>query len=294
MASGSKQTQTVNQTTTQTPSVPSYFQNPTMALAGNVERMAGMDPSSFVTPATANQNTAFQQAPGLLNFQPQNVSAGTVNPGQLSSTDLSRYMNPYTQSVVDTSLNDLDRARRIAINGNSGAFTMGSGSNAWLSDRAGVADAETNRGFLDQAASLSAGLRQSGYNTALGAAQFDIGNRFNADQFNVSNRFAADQFNAAQGLAANQNQRANLGFLADLGATERSIASENNPNVAALSQSQALAQLLASLNQELYTGQTSNTNGTTTAKSNPGFLESLGTLAMGAGALGYNPFRVGK
>ncbi len=278
MASGSKQTQTVNQTTTQTPSVPSYFQNPTMALAGNVERMAGMDPSSFTTPASANQNTAFQQAPGLLNFQPQNVTAG-----QLSSTDLSRYMNPYTQIVVDTSLNDLDRARRIAINGNSGAFTMGGGANAWLSDRAGVADAETNRGFLDQAAALSAGLRQSGYNTALGAAQFDI-----------NNRLGADQFNATQGLAANQNQRANLGFLADLGATERSIASENNPNVAALSQSQASAQLLASLNPALYTGQTSNTNGTTTAKSNPGFLESLGTLAMGAGALGYNPFRVGK
>lgn len=278
MASGSKQTQTVNQTTTQTPSVPWYFQNPTMALAGNVERMAGMDPSSFTTPASANQNTAFQQAPGLLNFQPQNVTAG-----QLSSTDLSRYTNPYTQRVVDSSLNDLDRARRIAINGNSGAFTMGGGANAWLSDRAGVADAETNRGFLDQAAALSAGLRQSGYNTALGAAQFDI-----------NNRLGADQFNATQGLAANQNQRANLGFLADLGATERSIASENNPNVAALSQSQASAQLLASLNPALYTGQTSNTNGTTTAQNKTGFLESLGTLAMGAGALGYNPFRVGK
>lgn len=262
MASGSKQTQTVNQTTTQTPSVPSYFQNPTMALAGNVERMAGMDPPSFTTPATANQNTAFQQAPGLLNYQPQ----------QLGGMDLTRYMNPYTQSVIDTSLNDLDRARRIAINGNSGAFTTGGGPNAWLSDRAGVADAETNRGFLDQAASLSAGLRQAGFNNAQGAAQFDINT----------------------GLAANQNQRANLGFLADLGATERSIASENNPNVAALSQSQALAQLLASLNPALYTGQTSNTNGTTTAQNKTGFLESLGTLAMGAGALGYNPFRVGK
>lgn len=278
MASGSKQTQTVNQTTTQTPNVPSWIQNPAQSIAGNVSALGQMDPSRFVTPATANQNTAFQQAPGLLNYQPQNVSAG-----QLSSTNLDPYMNPYTQSVVDSSLNDLDRARRIAINGNSGAFTMGGGANAWLSDRAGVADAETNRGFLDQAASLSAGLRQSGYNTALGAAQFDI-----------NNRLGADQFNATQGLAANQNQRANLGFLADLGATERSIASENNPAVAALSQNQALAQLLASLNPSLYTGQTSNTTGKTTAQSSPGFLESLGTLAMGAGALGYNPFRVGK
>lgn len=262
MASGSKQTQTVNQTTTQTPNVPSWIQNPAQSIAGNVSALGQMDPSRFVTPATANQNTAFQQAPGLLNYQPQ----------QLGGMDLSRYMNPYTQNVIDTSLNDLDRARRIAINGNSGAFTMGGGSNAWLSDRAGVADAETNRGFLDQAASLSAGLRQAGFNNAQGAAQFDINT----------------------GLAANQNQRANLGFLSDLGAQERAIASENNPAVAALSQNQALAQLLASLNPSLYTSQTSNTNGTTTAQNKTGFLESLGTLAMGAGALGYNPFRVGK
>lgn len=248
MASGSKQTQTVNQTTTQTPNVPSWIQNPAQSIAGNISSLGQMDPSSFVTPATANQNTAFQQAPGLLN-----------------DMDLTRFMNPFTQNVIDTSLSDLDRARRMTINDNSGAFTMGGGANAWLSDRAGVADAETNRGFLDQAASLSAGLRQANFTNAQN-----------------------------QALAYNQNQRANLGFLSDLGAQERAIASENNPAVAALSQSQASAQLLASLNPALYTGQTSNTNGTTTAKSNPGFLESLGTLAMGAGALGYNPFRVGK
>lgn len=278
MKSGSTQTQRTNQTTTQTPNVPSWLQNPAQGIAGNIERLGQMDASSFTTPATANQRTAFAQAPGLLNFQPQNV-----NPQELGATDLTRYMNPYTQIVIDAGVSDLDRARRIAINGNSGAFTQGGGANAWLSDRAGVADAETNRGFLDQVASFSANQRQAGFNNAQGAAQFDIGNRFNADQFN-----------AAQGLAANQNQRANLGFLSDLGAQERAIASENNPAVAQLSQNQALAQLLASLNPSLYTGQTSNTNGTTTAKNQPGFLESLGTLAMGAGALGYNPFRVGK
>lgn len=133
-------------------------------------------------------------------------------------------------------------------------------------------------------------LKEQGSVVALRALEKALG----AAQFDINNRLGADQFNATQGLAANQNQRANLGFLADLGATERSIASENNPNVAALSQSQALAQLLASLNPALYTGQTSNTNGTTTAQNKTGFLESLGTLAMGAGALGYNPFRVGK
>lgn len=278
MASGSKQTQTVNQTTTQTPQVPSWIQNPAMGIANNVERMGQMDPSSFVTPASQNQQTAFSQAPGLLNFQPQNVTAG-----ELGSTDLTRYMNPYTQNVIDAGVNDLDRARRISINGNSGAFTQGGGANAWLSDRAGVADAETNRGFLDQVASFSANQRQAGFNNAQQGAQYDIGNRF-----------SADQFNAAQGLAANANQRANLGFLSDLGATERGIASENNPNVAALSQNQALAQLLASLNPSLYTGQTSNTNGTTTAQNNPGFLETLGTGLTGLGAAGWNPFRVGK
>lgn len=248
MASGSKQTQTVNQTTTQTPNVPSWLQNPAQGIAGNIERLGQMDASSFVTPATANQRTAFAQAPGLLN-----------------DMDLTRFMNPYTREVIDAGVSDLDRARRIAINGNSGAFTQGGGANAWLSDRAGVADAETNRGFLDQVASFSANQRQANFTNAQN-----------------------------QALAYNQNQRANLGFLSDLGAQERAIASENNPAVAQLSQSQALAQLLASLNPALYTGQTSNTNGTTTARSNPGFLESIGTLAMGAGALGYNPFRVGK
>ena len=159
-----------------------------------------------------NQTSAntYNQAVGATN------AAMQFQPGSLAGTDMNTYQNPYTQQVIDTSMADMNRANQMALN-NVGAQARS--ANAFGGSRQGVAEALTNEAFANQAGSMSANLRNQGYNTALGAAQFDIGNQV-AQQGNVLN--AASQlgnlsqqgFNYGQtlnnNLATSGNQQQNL------------------------------------------------------------------------------------
>lgn len=258
----SSKTQKTNQTTTATPTVPSWLQTPYQDVASRIGGFMNSDPSSMTTPANSNQQASWARAA---------EGSGTVAPGLLSETDLSKYMNPYTQNVIDTSTNDLNRARQMAINGNSASATLGGGNNAWLGDRAGVADAETNRGFLDSVASFTANLRNTGYNNAQQGAQFDIGNKLSADEFNVNSR------------------RADTDALAKAGADERAIAQENNPQNAYARQMAMILAMLNGIPISQFTGQTSNQTGKTTVDDPmgtiAGLLQAGGSLASGIGAL---------
>lgn len=109
--------------------------------------------------------------------QPANVyqqSAGAYQ-GALGGTaaamggpNIAAFQNPYTQQVVGTSLDALNRARQMGIN-DIGAQARQAG--AFGGSRHGVAEAETNRAFLDQAGQMASNLNMQGFNTALGAAQ---------------------------------------------------------------------------------------------------------------------------
>lgn len=109
--------------------------------------------------------------------QPANVyqqSAGAYQ-GALGGTaaamggpNIAAFQNPYTQQVVGTSLGALNRARQMGIN-DIGAQARQAG--AFGGSRHGVAEAETNRAFMDQAGQMASNLNMQGFNTALGAAQ---------------------------------------------------------------------------------------------------------------------------
>ena len=192
-------------------------------------------------PAGFNINTAAAQ--GLqdsmnttgaeLNYRPMEANAALV--GQqgyqadtLAGQDLSAYTNPYENQVVQQSLDDLERSRLMAQN--VGGAQAGA-ANAFGGSRQGIAEAETNRAYADQAARTASGLRQSGYMNAQQQAQQDIANRNQASQFGASARNQAGQLNQSainQMRLANQNaglsgsqQRLNagqqLGNLSNLG-----------------------------------------------------------------------------
>lgn len=78
------------------------------------------------------------------------------------------FMNPYMSQVVDTTLADLDRANAMALN-RVGQNAVGAGS--FGGSRQGVAEAETNRAFADQAARTAAQLRATGFGQAQTAAR---------------------------------------------------------------------------------------------------------------------------
>lgn len=151
-----------------------------------------------------------------MNYQPMMVSpagvgstgyrAATTGAGQLASTNLSPYMNPYTQNVIDTSMQDLERQRLMQQN-QIGAQAQA--AKAFGGSRQGVQEALTNEAFARQGGQLAANLRQAGFQNAQQMAQQDIASRMQASLANQAAMNQAGQFGAsAANQAALQNQQA--------------------------------------------------------------------------------------
>ena len=86
--------------------------------------------------------------------------------------DVSQYYNPYESQVVDTTLADIDRSRLMAQNQLGAQATQ---AGAFGGSRQGIAEAETNRAYADQAARTAAQLRQQGFAQAQNVAMSDVG-----------------------------------------------------------------------------------------------------------------------
>ena len=64
--------------------------------------------------------------------------------GQIASTDLGQYTNPFESQVVQNTLGDIERQRQMSLN-QTGAKATAAG--AFGGSRQGVMEAETNRAF---------------------------------------------------------------------------------------------------------------------------------------------------
>ena len=78
--------------------------------------------------------------------------------------NIQAFQNPYTQQVVDTTMQDMERGRVMAMNQLGAQATQ---AGAFGGSRHGVAEAETNRGYFDTLGRTMAGLRSDGFNTAM-------------------------------------------------------------------------------------------------------------------------------
>ena len=181
--------------------------------------MAGSPTGGFnVNQAAAGGlQSAMQGAQSAMGYNPVSVSAGSYNAsqarqagpigaqnvsaGQIGSTDLSAYYNPYESQVIDQSLGDIERTRLMQQNQMD---AQASAANAFGGSRHGIVGAETNRAFADQAARTAAGLRQSGFQNAQQMAGQDIGYRMQADMSNQQAGLAAST------ASANLAQQVNL------------------------------------------------------------------------------------
>lgn len=134
--------------------------------------------------------TAMQEAGEATRLGMQ-YTPETVNVGQLATTDISQYMNPYTQQVIETSMADLERQRQMQM-GDIGAQASRAG--AFGGSREAVARALTNEAFARQGGQLSAGLRQQGFESAQQRALQDIQSQYAADLANQQAGMAGAQF----------------------------------------------------------------------------------------------------
>jgi hypothetical protein len=161
------------------------------------------------------------------------ITAQQVQAGQLAGTSLDPYFNPYESQVVQQSLTDLERQRQIQQN-LGGAQAQAAG--AFGGSRQGIAEAETNRAFAEQAARTAAGLRQAGFTQAQQAAQQDIATRMQAALANQGANLQAatttGQFGMQQQLAnqAAFNQAAQFGAQAANVAALQNAAAQTQAN----------------------------------------------------------------
>jgi len=338
MGSGGKQKTSVNQTAVSTPNVPQWIQGPYQTFADQVNRQLtnAPDPSTYTTAANANQQRAWSMAgdaPGmgamqnglnglgvLANYNAGNiqnrgdVNTNDVNYDTLAGADLSRYANPFTQSVIDRSLSALQQqtAQNIAQN-----QSQATASGSYGGSRHGVTDALTYGAGQTAAGNLAANLYSQNYDQARQGAMYDIGNRYQAGRSNEDARYGAavnnrayatgvDESNIQNGLASagmrlnannsllaggaqlNEQQRAQVAQLASMGENERQVAMQNNPEIARLAYLSSIGGLLGQIPTSALSGQTVNTTGTTTGSYSPGLLDwaQVAAQAFGGGGGG--------
>jgi hypothetical protein len=174
------------------------------------QRVAEMQPGALSTIGALQDNVgstnpAFAAAQGgaanVMGFTP-----GQVNPGFLSGTDLSPYMNPFTGQVINSGLQALDMQRQQALN-QTGA--QASSARAFGGSRQGVQEGITNAGAARQAGDLAANLQSQNFLQGQAAAQADL-------QRNLQGQLA-NQSAGIQGAGLNLNAANSLGNLAAQG-----------------------------------------------------------------------------
>ena len=161
--------------------------------------------------AAGGLQQAMQGTQAGMGYQPQEVDPTSYKASQLAGRDLSAYTNPYETQVVDQSLADLERSRLMQQNQMSAQASAGG---AFGGSRHGIAESETNRAALDQAARTASGLRQAGFQNAQQMALTDIGATNQARQFGAQQGMTAQQLNQMAGLNANQQR---LGAASQMG-----------------------------------------------------------------------------
>jgi hypothetical protein len=236
-----------------TPSIaPQGNFNVNQAAAGGLQQaMQGTQAAMNYAPM-AVRPTAYNSAN---TGQSPTVAAQNVQAGQLANTNLGAYTNPFETQVVDQALGDLERSRLMAQNQLGAQATS---ANAFGGSRQGIAEAETNRAFADQAARTASGLRQAGYTQAQQMAMQDIGTAQQAALANQQANLAAGTTTAGFGQQSNlanqaaQNQANQFGATQAMSAqlaNQAGLAGANQQNLASAAQMGNLA------NQAFGTGQ---------------------------------------
>jgi hypothetical protein len=182
-----------------------------------------------------NATTGFQSA---MDYTPQQVQATNYQAAQqgtpaTTASQMANYQNPYETQVVQQSLSDVRQ--------NVGAAALR--GKAFGGSRHGTLE-------LNNMADAAARMRQQGFGTALGAAQFDVGQQTAADARNVAAENVARQFGAQQGMTAQQlNQAAGL---QGAGLNLRGAQAMSNADLAAQQMRLSGAQQLSDLGQRSF------------------------------------------
>jgi hypothetical protein len=232
------------------------------------------------------------------------TAAGTpatqVNAQQLSNTNLQPYMNPYTQSVINSTLPLMQQQNALSQNQ---AGNQANAANAFGGSRQGVQQGVAQAQGALNIGQMASQLNQANFTQAQQAATGDItrnlqaaqGNQ-QADQANINSLIAASGGLGALGSQAQQNQRQQFLEESTAGAQQQQQAQNQiNAQMGQFNQAQAypgqqLGVLQSALGMTPYgsttmgssTGQTQQTTTPSLMSDVTGGLQALGS-AFGAG-----------
>ena len=166
---------------------------------------ASAAPATTAAPVPGGFNANQAAADALQLGMAGTIAAGTYSPMN-ASQGMDAYYNPYTQNVVDSTMRDLMKGQRMSLNDMDFAA---SNAGAFGGSRHGIEGAETRGLYADKAFDAVSKLRQDGFNTALGAAQFDVEQQTaaNTNMLSAADQLAAmgqQSFDAGQIIEANQ------------------------------------------------------------------------------------------
>ena len=222
---------------------------------------------------------------GVMGQTPQNVTAG-----QLSSTNLQPYMNPYTQSVIDKTLPVMQQNLALSQNQNQ---NQANSANAFGGSRQAIQQGVTQAQGAQGMAQMAAQLNQANYGQAQTAAQSDIGTNLQAQLANQSaqQNQAGLNLQGAAGLtslgnAAQQAQLQNFGEQVTAGSLEQQQAQNQiNAQMQKFQQAwaypgQQLGVVQSALGMTPY-GQSQQGQSTTQTQTSPDYaMSALGGMQM--------------
>lgn len=207
------------------------------------------------------------------------AAAGGLFSGVGNSTavdNIDTYLNPYIDNVETKALDALDRNRSLALGSNADKAVA---AKAFGGSRGAIVDAVTNAESLREAGLLSAGLRKSGFDTALSASQGDRATKLAAGS-GLLNTGAQKQGQVLE----------NFKGMTGIGATEQAQAqNEIDAQVAKFNEQRGkeeadLNRRLAALGMTPYSSSTtSNTTGQQGSAGTDWAMAGLGALSLFAG-----------
>jgi len=166
--------------------------------SGQAPASVGQATAQGYTPSTysaSGYTPATYQAQG---YTPSLASTSTYDAAlaaaqQVDGKQIRDLLNPYTQDVVDTTLNTMGRQYRTQA-ANMGAKAAAAG--AFGGSRQAIQSAQLDRSFGEQVASTTATLMSAGYDKATATALANAQMRQQTELANQSARNTAGQFNA--------------------------------------------------------------------------------------------------
>lgn len=207
------------QTTTQTQSVDPEFKARALDVYSRAQTVADRPYTAYtgdmVAGFTPQQQQAFTQfgeaataaQPAIGQAQELARRVGGYQP-QTVAQAMQAYTNPYEETVVNQALADIERSRQIAQTQGAAQATR---AGAFGGSRQGVAEAETNRAALEQAARTAAQLRSAGFETAAGLGARDIAAAQQAEAQRLAAAGQLGQLGAAQQEALTQGAQGLFG-----------------------------------------------------------------------------------